>query len=182
MRDRLISVAVPVPALGLLTYAIPGGVPMPPIGARVVVPVGPRTLTGVMVGEVAAADTSYTIKPIKSLVDNLAFVPGDVVKLTQWVSEYYMAGPGATLSAAIWKSCSRQKPQRRIQSMSASSLSHCKINRQLLPPAAVCILSLLQRVPSLKCLTTSRQLLDIAGERAFLVWPLRSANSQLFSP
>jgi primosomal protein N' len=68
VRDRLISVAVPVPALGLLTYSIPGGVPLPPIGARVVVPVGPRTLTGVVLGEVAAADTAYTIKPIKSLV------------------------------------------------------------------------------------------------------------------
>ena len=54
-----------------------------------------------MLGEVAAADTAYTIKPIKSLVDNLAFVPGDVVKLTQWVSEYYLAGPGATLAAAL---------------------------------------------------------------------------------
>jgi primosomal protein N' (replication factor Y) (superfamily II helicase) len=74
---------------------------MPPIGARVVVPVGPRTLTGVMLGEVAAADTAYTIKPIRSLVDNLAFVPSDVVRLTQWVSEYYLAGPGATLSAAL---------------------------------------------------------------------------------
>ena len=101
MRDRLVSVAVPVPALGLLTYAIPGGVPMPPVGARVVVPVGPRTMTGVVIGEAAAADTAYTIKPIKSLVDNLAFVPGDVVKLAEWVSEYYLAGPGATLAAAL---------------------------------------------------------------------------------
>jgi primosomal protein N' (replication factor Y) len=97
----MVSVAVPVPTLGLLTYAIPGGVPVPPVGARVIVPVGPRTLTGVVVGEAAAADSAYTIKPIKSLIDNLAFVPHDVVKLTAWVSEYYLAGPGATLAAAL---------------------------------------------------------------------------------
>ena len=44
-------------------------------GARVVVPVGPRTLTGVVLGEAAAADTAYTIKPIKQVLDDHAFVP-----------------------------------------------------------------------------------------------------------
>jgi primosomal protein N' (replication factor Y) len=99
--DRLISVAVPVPALGLLTYRVPEDQPMPAAGARVVVPMGPRTMTGVVLGEAAAADTAYTIKPIQQIVDDHAFVPPDVVKLTQWVSEYYLAGPGATLAAAL---------------------------------------------------------------------------------
>jgi primosomal protein N' (replication factor Y) len=74
---------------------------MPATGARVVVPVGPRTLTGVVIGEAAAADTAYRIKPIKHVVDDHAFVPTDVVKLTEWVSEYYLAGPGATLATAL---------------------------------------------------------------------------------
>jgi len=101
VRERLISVAVPVPALGLLTYSVPGDLAMPAAGARVIVPVGPRTLTGVVLGEAAAADTAYTIKPIKKIVDDHAFIPPDVVQLTEWVAEYYMAGPGATLSAAL---------------------------------------------------------------------------------
>jgi primosomal protein N' (replication factor Y) len=101
VSDRLISVAVPVPALGLLTYRVPDDQPMPAAGARVVVPMGPRTMTGVVLGKAAAADTAYTIKPIKQVVDDHAFVPPDVVKLTQWVSEYYLAGPGATLAAAL---------------------------------------------------------------------------------
>jgi primosomal protein N' (replication factor Y) len=97
----LISVAVPVPALGVLTYRVPDAHDMPRAGARVVVPVGPRTLTGVVLGEAAAADTAYTIKPIKQVLDDHAFVPPDVVRLTEWVSEYYLAGPGATLAAAL---------------------------------------------------------------------------------
>jgi primosomal protein N' (replication factor Y) (superfamily II helicase) len=92
---------VPVPALGLLTYAVPEAMAMPKSGARVVVPMGPRTITGVVVGEAAAADTAYTIKPIASILDEDAFIPADVVKLTEWVSEYYLAGPGATLAAAL---------------------------------------------------------------------------------
>lgn len=95
------SVAVPVPALGLLTYRVPPGQAMPLPGARVVVPLGPRKLTGVAVGEVSAADTAYKLKDIVQLLDDGAFVPPDVVKLTQWVSEYYLAGPGAALAAAL---------------------------------------------------------------------------------
>ena len=74
---------------------------MPTAGARVVVPIGPRTLTGVVLGKAAAADTAYTIKPINRVVDDYAFVPPDVIQLTHWVSEYYLAGPGATLAAAL---------------------------------------------------------------------------------
>lgn len=101
MSDRLIAVAVPVPALGRLTYRVPDEFAVPPVGARVVVPVGPRTLTGVVLGRAVAADTAYTIKPIARVLDDDAFVPIDVVKLTEWVAEYYIAGPGATLSAAL---------------------------------------------------------------------------------
>ena len=92
---------MPVPQLGALTYLLPPEIAMPRPGARVVVPVGPRTLTGVVLGEAAAADTAYTIKPIKQVLDDHAFVPPDVVKLTEWVSDYYLAGPGATLAAAL---------------------------------------------------------------------------------
>ena len=101
MNDRLVSVAVPVPALGLLTYRVPPDQAMPTPGARVVVPLGPRKLTGVAVGQVSAADTSFKLKDIVQVLDDGAFVPPDVVTLTQWVSEYYLAGPGAALAAAL---------------------------------------------------------------------------------
>ena len=40
---RVIAVAVPVPGLGSLTYSVPDGMPDPPVGARVLVPLGNRT-------------------------------------------------------------------------------------------------------------------------------------------
>ncbi len=92
---------MPVPALGLLTYSVPLDLPMPAAGARVIVPMGPRTVTGVVMREAAAADTAYTIKPLKAVLDDGAFVPPDVIRLTEWVSDYYLAGPGATLAAAL---------------------------------------------------------------------------------
>jgi primosomal protein N' (replication factor Y) (superfamily II helicase) len=45
---RLLAVAVPVPGLGPLTYDVPEGFPLPPVGARVLVPLGKRTVTGVV--------------------------------------------------------------------------------------------------------------------------------------
>ena len=101
MTDRLVAVAVPVPALGLLTYRVPPDQAMPVPGARVVVSLGPRKLTGVAVGQVSAADVTFKLKDIIQVLDAGAFVPPGVVKLTQWVSDYYLAGPGATLAAAL---------------------------------------------------------------------------------
>jgi primosomal protein N' (replication factor Y) len=96
-----VSVAVPVPALGLLTYRIPADRPMPVPGARVVVPLGKRTLTGVVVSLDPAPDPSFAVRDVHDVLDVGAFVPADVVALTEWVSEYYLAGPGATLSSAL---------------------------------------------------------------------------------
>jgi primosomal protein N' (replication factor Y) (superfamily II helicase) len=46
---RLIRVAVPVPALEALTYSVPEELGEPSLGARVLVPLGNRTLTGVVI-------------------------------------------------------------------------------------------------------------------------------------
>ena len=79
-----ISVAVPVPTLGLLTYRAADDVTPPAIGARVVVPLGPRTVTGIVVARddrargVADAD----IKPIRQVLDDQAFIPPDIVSLS----------------------------------------------------------------------------------------------------
>src|SRR5258706_16406315 len=50
---RLIQVAVPVPQLDALTYSVPLELPDPVPGARVLVPLGKGTLTGIMVRAIA---------------------------------------------------------------------------------------------------------------------------------
>ncbi len=101
MSDRLVLVAVPVAALGLLTYRVPAALPSPPAGARVVVPLGPRRMTGVVLGEGSALDPAIELRDLIQVLDDEAFVPPDVVQLTAWVADYYLAGPGAALSAAL---------------------------------------------------------------------------------
>ena len=101
MPERLVSVAVPVPALDLLTYRVPHDVPTPVAGARVVVPLGPRTLTGVVLGDAPEPAATVALKDLGRVLDSDPFLPADVLQLTEWVSDYYLAGPGAALAAAM---------------------------------------------------------------------------------
>jgi primosomal protein N' (replication factor Y) (superfamily II helicase) len=91
-----ISVAVPVPNLNLLTYAVPDGL-TPRVGARVVVPLGNRVVTGIVIEVDVAAPAAGEIKPIRELLDAEAFVPAHVVELARWTAEYYAAGVGDTI-------------------------------------------------------------------------------------
>jgi len=97
-----VHVAVPVPGLGLLTYRLPEDLPRPVVGARVVVPLGSRIVTGIVMDD--AAETSIAesaVKPVKEVLDTEAFVPADVVDLARWTAEYYAAGPGDTITAVL---------------------------------------------------------------------------------
>jgi primosomal protein N' (replication factor Y) len=99
----LIRVALPVPALDLLTYRVPEDAAPPSIGARVIVPLGSRTVTGVVV-EVGVADPDVEpaqVKAVRQVLDAAAFVPPEIVALARWTAEYYAAGAGETILAAL---------------------------------------------------------------------------------
>ena len=62
----------PVPDLDLLTYRVPDGMDAPAVGARVVVPLGARTVTGIVVENRAAGAAGIdprSIKPIRQMLD-----------------------------------------------------------------------------------------------------------------
>jgi primosomal protein N' (replication factor Y) len=115
---QYISVAVPIPFLDLLTYAVPPPLEMPAIGARVRVPVGSRTVTGCVVespapsaapaGECGVRPPSPLrgsgapeLKEIIEVLDEQPFLPPAVVQLCQWVADYYLAGIGDAIAMAF---------------------------------------------------------------------------------
>jgi primosomal protein N' (replication factor Y) (superfamily II helicase) len=161
---RLVQVAVPVPQLDALTYAVPPEFPDPVPGARVLVPLGKRVVTGIVLstgdsrlatgesqdsdrdsrlatgdshlatgdsrlatsdsslatrdrlsGEIAGHEPAAfelaspeqqdarreSIKSITDILDETAFLPADVVRLTNWVADYYACGPGEAIAAAM---------------------------------------------------------------------------------
>src|SRR5260221_9882024 len=87
--------------------------PDPPVGARVLVPLGKRTVTGVVLGSdpgapengVRPRSPDYTLtdsaKPLVEILDAEAFLPSDVVTLASWVADYYACGVGKAITAAM---------------------------------------------------------------------------------
>ena len=73
---------------------------MPLVGARVLVPLGTRLVTGIVVAndrvglEREAPAERSAIKPLKELIDRESFVPPDLVELARWTAEYYASGVG----------------------------------------------------------------------------------------
>ena len=101
---RLVSVAVPVPGLDLLTYRVPEALDTPPVGARVLAPLGTRRVTGIVVRQDPGDATAGSPAPLKDIIDVLdatPFVPPGVVDLALWVADYYACGPGEALAAAM---------------------------------------------------------------------------------
>jgi primosomal protein N' (replication factor Y) (superfamily II helicase) len=130
--DRLVRVAVPVPALDLLTYRVPEPLPLPPVGARVLVPLGTRKITGVVAG-VADATGDYELRDLLAVLDAHAFLPGDVVQLASWVGEYYLAGPGAALSIAMPPRALTDKPEgfRMVRRVALTAEGHDVASRTI---------------------------------------------------
>jgi primosomal protein N' (replication factor Y) len=111
---RAIAVAVPVPGLGPLTYSVPDGFPDPAAGARVLVPLGNRTVTGVVLSREPGAQRegvsdrasllpprTSDLKPLIDVLDAEAFLPPDVVDLAAWVADYYACGIGEAIATAM---------------------------------------------------------------------------------
>ena len=119
-----------MPALGLLTYSVPVEEPPPPVGARVIVPLGARAVTGVVVEvgvslEEAGLDAA-AVKPLRQVLDHTAFIPGDVVELARWTGEYYASGVGEAIGAVLPPKTRGQRADghrtRRIVVLTAAGL------------------------------------------------------------
>ncbi|MEO7276192.1 MAG: primosomal protein N' [Vicinamibacterales bacterium] len=96
-----VSVAVPVPLLGALTYAIPDGMSLPAIGARVLVPLGTRVMTGCVLDVIQPEGDVSKVKEIIDVLDVEPFLPADVLALATWVAEYYACGIGDAIAATM---------------------------------------------------------------------------------
>ncbi len=84
------------------TYAIPEsltGQVQP--GMRVRAPFGPRNLTGYVVGLTDRCETDFEIKTLVDLPDGLPVLSQELLSLTRWVAEYYHAGWGEVIKAAL---------------------------------------------------------------------------------
>ncbi len=98
---------------------------MPLVGARVRVPIGTRTVTGCVVAHDASFDGDTVPRDVVDVVDEEPFLPPDIIELCAWVADYYIAGFGDAIGAAMPPGSQRAKAfkTRRIAAVTAHGLS-----------------------------------------------------------
>jgi len=69
-------------------------------GIRVRVSLGRRTVTGYLVGTKEESDYPK-LKPLSDLLDSEPLLPPQMLKLTRWISEYYLAPWGSVIRAVL---------------------------------------------------------------------------------
>jgi primosomal protein N' (replication factor Y) (superfamily II helicase) len=94
------DVALPVPLDQVFTYSVNGVVPV--VGARVLVPFSGQKLMGVVVRvhEDAPVD-DFEVKPVQQVLDDTAILPGELMKLAEWIGAYYVAPLGEVLRGML---------------------------------------------------------------------------------
>ena len=74
---------------------------VPPVGARVRVPIGTRTVTGCVVEHDALVEDGTDVRDIAEGLDREPLLPASIVDLCRWVADYYVAGIGDALAVAM---------------------------------------------------------------------------------
>jgi len=97
----LLEVAVALPVQGTFTYRDPRPGAAAPIGAQVVVPFGPRTVTGFVVARAVAAPDGATTLDIEQVVAGEPAFDEAMIGFGRWVADYYQAPLGEVLRAAL---------------------------------------------------------------------------------
>ena len=100
MTHKLVNIALPVPLDRTFTYLIPPelAASVQP-GRRVLVPFGKKKLSGIVVG-FPESSTLQTIRPLIDVLDATPTFSEEMLRLTQWISEYYLSSWGDVLRAA----------------------------------------------------------------------------------
>ena len=97
-----LSVAVPVPLRQLFTYT--HSTPLE-AGVRVQVPFGPRKLVGVVIDVIDEdsheIENVKKLKSVEAVIDEYPIVDAVLLKMAQWLWQYYHHAPGEVLHAML---------------------------------------------------------------------------------
>lgn len=113
-------VVIPSPLKHALTYSVPLSFrEQISVGMRVLVPVGKRKLTGIVfeiLGKTLRAET----KEIIALCDDRPVLDPALLRLCQWIAQYYLATPGEVLATVLPPNL-RNESRRIVIAKSGSS-------------------------------------------------------------
>ncbi len=98
--EAYLEVACNVPVDRAFTYRAPEGAPAP-VGSKVSVPFGRRTVTGYVVGHRNTAPDGVSVKPVLRVIDPDPLFDEAYLELADWVRRMYFASLGETIAAMV---------------------------------------------------------------------------------
>lgn len=100
-----VRVVLPLPLDQPYTYLVPDELAAEAqVGCRVLVPFGPRRLTGLIVERTDEAEKVgdfIRLKPILDVLDGQPAFTSEMLRLTRWIADYYVCGWGEVVKAAL---------------------------------------------------------------------------------
>src|SRR5438128_1889914 len=113
------EVAVNAPLKKLFHYRIPEGMQGRLLrGHRVLVPFGPRAITGVCVGFPASSEVAK-LKAIREILHPDCRFDEHLLELTRWIASYYHAPWGEVLEAALPPAIRAGAEERAVRTVRA---------------------------------------------------------------
>jgi len=99
--NNFADIALPIPVFQNYTYEIPEVMrPIIDRGFRVLVPVGKRKMTGYVINIKEECDRS-DLKPIHDLIDKNPALSDELIRLSKWISDYYICPLGEVIKAML---------------------------------------------------------------------------------
>lgn len=99
-RPTLVSVAVLAALRRPLTYSVPDSMDVR-IGQRVLVPLGTRRATGIVLSAGQPLPPGIDVRPVTSVLDSEPVLSPELLTLGMWIAEYYLAPLGEVFRAML---------------------------------------------------------------------------------
>ena len=166
MNPLLVAVALPVAVPRAYVYAVPEPLRARVVpGSRVVVPLGVRTLIGIVTAIDVPAPTKGKLRAIVSAPDADAALSAPLLALGRWMSRYYAAPPGIVLRAML------------PVALTGAAVPVAPVKRQRVARIATTLESLLERDTLFKRAPKQRALFELL-ESLGAVHPARALIEQ----
>ncbi len=122
---RYAEISLPIAIDKSFTYTVPEALDAATVvGVRATVPFGRKYLTGLVVGRPAVTQLT-SLKQISDILDGEPVVSGELLRLCEWIAEYYVAPLGEVLKAALphgLSSSSKRLVRPRLQENEAAAV------------------------------------------------------------
>ena len=100
--NELVDIILPLAISDVYTYSIPATMQYPPLGVRVLVPLGRKTITGIVYRpHQGTLPETVKLREVIDVLDEQPVVTPYQLRLWEWLAQYYMCTLGEVMAAAL---------------------------------------------------------------------------------